>query len=168
MPGHDILGGRSYYYSHFTDGDTRLTVYISTRLNPSGSVLLIHHTPRLSDQMGPTMGVLSKPYPHLGSLESSAEAQLASAASALLTGNIWGGFLKELSGGPAGQPDKLNTGQLRRAPGNGRFPEDSCLAWVCSAFQERPSVSHNQHQVYQLTAGQHLDLLGPGIRMWNA
>ena len=119
--------------------------------------------------MGPSMGVLSKPCLHLGSLESSAEAQLASAASALLTGNIWGGFLKELWGGPAGQPDKL---KLRTAQEGTRewtrFPEDSCLAWVRSAFQERPSVSHNQHQVYQLTAGQHLDLLGPGIRVWNA
>lgn len=35
---------------------------------------------------------------------------------------------------------------------------------VCSAFQERPSVSHSQRQVHQLTAGQHLDLLGPGMR----
>lgn len=137
--------------------------------SPSGSVLLIHHTPRLSDQMGPSMGVLSKPYPHLGSLESSAEAQMASAASTLLTGNIWGGFLKELWGGPAGQPDKLKHRTAQEGTGEWtRFPEDSCPAWVCSAFQERPSVSHSQRQVHQLTAGQHLDLLGPGIRMWNA
>lgn len=77
--------------------------------------------------------------------------------------------MKELWGGPAGQPDKLKHRTAQEGTGEWtRFPEDSCLAWVCSAFQERPSVSHNQHQVYQLTAGQHLDLLGPGIRMWNA
>ena len=119
--------------------------------------------------MGPSSGVLSKPYPLLGSLESSAEARLASAVSTLLTGNIWGGFLKKLWGEPVGQTDKLKHRTAQEGTGEWtRFPEDSCLAWVCSAFQERPSVSHNQHQVYQLTAGQHLDLLGPGIRMWNA
>ena len=53
---------------------------------------------------------------------------MASAASTLLTGNIWGGFLKELWGGPAGQPDKLKhrTAQEGRTGGwwlHGHCPE---------------------------------------------
>lgn len=41
-----------------------------------------------------------------------------------------------------------------------QVPQGQLPAWVCSAFQERPSVSHSRRQVHQLTAGQHLDLLG--------